>query len=117
MAAKDLAKKERTSLRALVERGLTFQLADDLATRNDATLAPLIDRLIKERHRRLESGLRTMIARSAYEVIRTQYVLLNFITEAGIPPAKVSEWHKQGWRYAVKEFKRQALLDGDEDEG
>lgn len=92
-------------------------MADDVASRNDATLAPIIDRLIQERHRRLEGGLRTMIARVAYEVIRSQYVLLNFITDAGIPPAKVSEWHKQGWRYAVKEFKRQSLLDGDEEEG
>lgn len=107
---------ERTSIRALVERGLAFQTSDNLASRTDSNLAPIIDRLIQERHRRLESGLRTMIARTAYEVIRTQYVLLNFLTEAGIQSAKVSDWHKQGWRYAVKEFKRQALLDGEEDE-
>jgi len=113
---KELAKQERSSIRALVEQGLTIQLTGNAARSNDADLAPIIDRVIQERHRKLEAGLRTIIAITGYEVLRTQYVLNNFLAEAGISPGLVDKWHEQGYQFAIKEFKRRRRSDVDDDD-
>lgn len=105
--AKELAQRQRTTFRELVEQGLSLQVEADTAGHSDSTLAPLIERILLERHRRLEAGLRTMMARVAYELLRSQYVWFNFMAEAGVQPSKVSRWHEEGWGFAVKEFKRQ----------
>lgn len=71
----------------------------------------MVDRVVQERHQRLEAGLRTMIARVAHEVLRSQFVWLNFVTEAGVSASKVDTWYDQGWQYAVREFRRQRRKD------
>lgn len=114
-ATKELAQRQRCSIRSLIEKGLMMQLVDDAAQRTDADLAPLIDRVLQDRHKRLEAGLRAMMARVGYEVLRTQYIWLNFLTEAGISPGKVETWREQGWQYAVKEFKRQPKPEVDDE--
>ncbi|MFZ5823454.1 MAG: hypothetical protein ACOY94_03805 [Bacillota bacterium] len=99
----------------MLEQAMLNQLAEDSVQQTERTWLPEIDRVIQERHRRLEAGLRTMMARAAYEVLRTQYIWLNFLTEAGIPPGKVETWREQGWTYAIKEFKRQPKAEMDDD--
>ncbi len=111
-----LAKRRRTHIKALVEEGLTRLLAEEVANHTDQALAPEIDRVLQERHKRMEASLRSMIARSALEVLRSQYIWLNFVTEAGVSPGKVETWREQGWHYAVKEFKRQPRSDQIDDD-
>lgn len=105
------AQEDNATMRAVVERALKAYLTERVVHQNDAHLAPLVDRLIQDRHQRLEAGLRTMIARVAHEVLRTQFVWLNFVTEAGVPASKVDSWYDQGWHYAVREFRRQRRKD------
>lgn len=110
-AVKAHARQDRSTIRSVVERALGAYLLEATARQMDAQLAPVVDRLLQERHQRLESGLRTMIARVAHEVLRTQFVWLNFVTEAGVPPSKVDSWYDQGWHYAIREFRRQRRKD------
>lgn len=107
LAARQLANLQGTTLRDVIERGLALQVTEETVLTQDQTLGPLIDQVLQERHMKLEKGLRSMIARVGYEVLRTKYVLLNFLDEANVPADKIDEWHKQGWQYAVKEFRRQ----------
>lgn len=108
---KTRARQDKATMRAVVERALKAYLTEQSAHQNDAHLAPLVDRLIQDRHQRLEAGLRTMIARVAHEVLRSQFVWLNFVSEAGVPASKVDSWYDQGWHYAVREFRRQRRKD------
>lgn len=107
----DIAKRRRSHVQTLVEQALLQILVMDTTKTTDADLAPIIDRVIQERHRKLEAGLRTIIAITGYEVLRTQYVLNNFLTEAGISPGLVDKWHEQGYQFAIKEFKRRQRAD------
>jgi len=107
LQAADLARSKGLTMRALIEKALRNLLAEEAADRTERTYLPEIDRVLQERHKRMEASLRSMIARSALEVLRSQYIWLNFVTEAGVSPGKVETWREQGWLYAVKEFKRQ----------
>lgn len=100
-----VAERKGISKRALIEEALRLYLQDDAAARVDTQLAPLINRVLHDQHQLLGKGLRTLIVRVGHEIIRTQFVLLNFMSTAGIPTSKVDTWREDGWRYAVKEFK------------
>jgi predicted transcriptional regulator len=110
-----LAKRRGVSVQRLIEQSMLAVLAEETAHQIEQTLLPEIDRVLQDRHKRLEAGLRTMMARVGYEVLRTQYIWLNFLTEAGVSPGKVETWREQGWNYAVKEFKRQPKPEMDDD--
>ncbi len=99
-----------------MEKALRNLLAEEAADRTERTYLPEIERVLQERHKRMEASLRSMIARSALEVLRSQYIWLNFVTEAGVSPGKVETWREQGWHYAVKEFKRQPRSDQIDDD-
>lgn len=88
-----------------MEEALRFYLMTDAAGRNDSQFAPLVNRLIQDQHQALGKGLRTLIVRLGHEIIRTQFVLFNFMTNAGISPGKVETWREDGWRYAVRELR------------
>jgi hypothetical protein len=111
-----LAKRRSTTVRTVIEEALRTELLTDAAGRTDGELAPLIDRLLLDRHRRLEGGLRSMIARVAYEVLRTQYILLHFIVTAGVAEARVDKWREDGWLFAVREFKNQPKTEVEREE-
>lgn len=106
-----LAKRRGVSVNYLLETAIQNTLAEESAERTERAYLPEINRVLQERHQRMESSLRSMIARVALEVLRSQYVWLNFVTEAGVSHGKVETWREQGWHYAVKEFKRQPRVD------
>lgn len=103
---RELARRKDAQICEVIELALQRVLLEDSAARNDATLAPLMDRLIETRHKSLEGGLRTMIARLAHENLTIQYILCNFLVEASIPPSKVEKWRVDGRKFAIHEFRR-----------
>jgi len=114
---RDLSETRATPMRDLLEQALRRILVEEAASRNEADLAPLVDKVLRDRNRRLETGLRTMMARIGFEVLRSHFVLMNFITEAGIQPSRVNTWHEQGWQYAIKEFRQTPEPDDQEEVG
>lgn len=105
---RSMAKRRRVTQQSLVNEALRAYVLADAANHNDAELAPLISRLIENQHRALGSGFRSLLVRLGYELLRTEYVLYEFITHAGIPGSKVATWREEGWRFAVKEFRQKA---------
>lgn len=103
---KETARRYGVTQRAVIEEALRFYLSADAAARTDEQLAPIINRVVQDQHQVLGKGLRTLIVRIGHEIMRTQFVLLNFMAAAGIPESKVDKWHSDGWRYAVREFKQ-----------
>lgn len=101
-----LARKRRTSIQALLERALHEILMADTASRADANVAPIVNRVLHDRHRSLEKGLRKLIAVVGHEVLRSQYLLCEFFTEAGIKPSRIATWREEGYRFATKELQR-----------
>lgn len=102
---REAARRNGVTQRAVIEEALRLYLAAEEAARTDGHLAPLINRVIHDQHQVLGKGLRSLLARIGQEIIRTQYVLLNFMAAAGIPETKIETWRSDGWRYAVREFK------------
>jgi hypothetical protein len=112
-----LAKRKDAQICEVAELAFSRYLQEDTAARTDATMAPLIDRMIETRHKGLEGGLRSMIARLAFETLTLQYILCNFLVEANIPASKVERWRTDGRKFAVQEFRRKPReLDEDEDD-
>ncbi|HEY3366093.1 MAG TPA: hypothetical protein VGK74_13635, partial [Symbiobacteriaceae bacterium] len=101
-----IAARRDTTQRALIEEAVRTYVMADTAGQNDADLAPLISRLIQDQHITLGKGFRSLQVRLGYEVIRMQYVLYEFMTQAGIPGSQIATWREEGWRFAVKEFRR-----------
>jgi hypothetical protein len=103
---RSISQRKGVTQQYLVDEALRLYVLADAASRNDAELAPLISRLIQDQHRTLGKGVRSLLVRLGYEVIRMQYVLYEFMTQAGIPGSKVATWREEGWRFAVKEFRQ-----------
>lgn len=103
---RETARRYGVSQRAVIEEALRFYLAAETTARNDGQIAPLINRVIQDQHQTLGKGLRTLIVRLGHEIIRTQFVLYNFMASAGIPESRVETWREDGWRYAVRELKQ-----------
>lgn len=101
-----LAKRKKAKICDVVELALRRHLMEETATREDAALAPLVGRVIETQHKKLEGGLRTMIARLAHENLAIQYILCNFMVEASVPTAKVERWRTDGKKFAIQEFRR-----------
>jgi hypothetical protein len=101
-----MAKRRGTTQRALIEEAIRMLVVADSAAQNDADLAPLISNLIQDQHRVLGKGFRSLMVRVGYEVVRMQYVLYEFMTQAGIPGSKIATWREEGWRFAVREFRQ-----------
>ena len=112
-AIREIAKRQGRSQRAVIEEVIRLYVLADAAERNDATMAPLIYRLLQEQHHQLGKGFRSLMVRVGHEVMRTQFVLYNFMVTAGMGEAQVERWREDGWRYATKEFK-QRPLEGEE---
>jgi hypothetical protein len=102
---REVAHRRGTTQRALIEEALRAYLTEDAANRTDGQLAPLINRVIEDHHQLLGKSLRALIVRLGHEIMRTQFVLYNFMSTAGIPEGRVETWREDGWRYAVREFK------------
>ncbi|HYF90935.1 MAG TPA: hypothetical protein VD969_01680 [Symbiobacteriaceae bacterium] len=103
---RETAKRKKARICQVTELALLRYLQEDEAGKTDAHLAPLIDRVIQTRLTHLEGGLRTMIARLAHENLAIMYVVCNFIVEANVPPGKVEKWRKDGYKFAVQEFRK-----------
>lgn len=101
-----LAKRKSAKICDLIELAMRRLLLEDTAARQDAILAPLVGRVIETHHKKLEGGLRTMIARLAHENLAIQYILCNFLVEANIPASKVERWRTDGQKFAIQEFRR-----------
>lgn len=116
---RDLARRKDAQICEIVDLALRRVALEDTAVRTDSQMAPLVDRMIETRLKSLEGGLRTMIARLAYENLTHMYVFLNFLVEASIPAAKVEKWRTDGRKFAIHEFRRKPpeLKDDPEDEG
>jgi hypothetical protein len=104
---REVAKRKKARVCDVAELAFQRYLQEDTANRTDALMAPVIDRVIETRLKRLEGGLRTMIARLAYENLTLQYILCNFLVEASIPAAKVEKWRQDGRKFANQEYRRQ----------
>jgi hypothetical protein len=91
--------------RAIIEEALRQFLLADAAAQSDTQVAPLINRVIADHHQMLGKSLRTLIVRLGHEMMRTQFVLYNFMAAAGIPEGRVESWREDGWRWATREFK------------
>jgi hypothetical protein len=61
--------------------------------------------VIEDRLHQVEYGLRRLIAVVGMEALRTQFVLLNFLVDAGVPKERVDAWREQGHEYAVRQLK------------
>jgi hypothetical protein len=110
---REVARQWGVTQRAVIEDALRYYLAAETATRTDADLAPLINRLIQDQHQTLGKGLRSLTVRVGHEIIRTQYILMNFMAKVGMPESTVDKWHSDGWRYAVREFKLKPDTEGE----
>lgn len=97
-----VARERGTTITALVCEGLSSQVREATALRNDAEMAPVINRLIQHA---LKSH-RTLTVRIGYEVLRQQFVLWNFLVTAGISEKEIAKWGEEGWEWAVKQFRQ-----------
>ena len=100
-----VAKRQETTVTELINRAIAQALTEDAAKQEDATLGPLVEEVLKDRHGRLEAGLRTMLARVAHEVLRNQFLLCSFFDSVGVKPSQITTWRTQGYQWAVKDFR------------
>jgi hypothetical protein len=101
-----MARRDETTITEVINRALFREIQQDTATHEDASIAPVIEQLLKDRHGRLETGLRNFIARVAHEVLRNQYILCTFLNTAGVKPDQLRGWRTDGYKWAVKELRQ-----------
>ncbi|HYG58679.1 MAG TPA: hypothetical protein VD902_11535 [Symbiobacteriaceae bacterium] len=81
------------------------------ADQAEAEIAPLLSEIVTGTVRSHATGQRRMTVRLAYEVLRLQYVLCEFMVQAGISAGHIETWRSDGWTWAVKVFKQQPAVD------
>jgi hypothetical protein len=94
---------------------LTSEVQTDSAQRNAHLLETLLSTTIEDRLQQVEYGLRRLIAVVGMEALRTQFVLLNFLVDAGIPKERVDAWREQGHEYAVRQLKNRTKQKANDD--
>jgi hypothetical protein len=112
-AIREIARRQGRSQRAVIEEALQAYVLADTAGRTDSTMAPLIHQMLQDQHHTLGKGFRSVMVRVGHEMMRTQYVLYNFMVMAGMTEAQVERWREDGWRYAIKEFKQRPAEGGE----
>lgn len=98
----------------LVNRAIQEFVRRKTLERDEANVVPAIRLALEEVLEKHEKRIVSLLVRNGMEILRLQYVLFNFVTEAGLPPGKVEGWRESGWKFAVKEYRRRPIPD-DED--
>jgi hypothetical protein len=102
---KKLAESRGTTFRMVVESALGREVQEDATQRNVQMLEGLLRTVLEDRLQQVEYGLRRLIAVVGLESLRTQFILLNFLVDAGVPAEKVDAWRESGHEYAVRQLK------------
>lgn len=112
---KRLAERRQTTVRALLEGAVTDMLRQDAVERQEAAMAPVIQQVLADQLQPMRRGLHSLNAKVGHEVLRSQYLLIQFLlcllapSEEDRPAAEkvVWSWFEDGWSYAVKQLKKQ----------
>lgn len=110
-----LAERRGTTLQDLILDAISNELREDAAKRTADLLRASLHEVMEDRLQQVEYGLRRLIAVVGMEALRTQFVLLNFLVDAGIPKERVDAWREQGHEYAVRQLKNRTKQKASDD--
>jgi predicted transcriptional regulator len=99
----------------VVNRALEEYIQREILQSDESHVAGILARTIEEALVKTGNRWGTLMVRNGLESLRLEYVLFNFLVEAGIPTGKVEKWRTDGWKYAVQEYKRRRA-EGEEDD-
>jgi predicted transcriptional regulator len=112
-----LARRRGSTRSDVVNQALREFIERQLLETEESQVAGRVAHAVEDGLERVNQRWSTLLVRNGMEALRLQYVLFNFLNEAGIPPSKIEKWREQGWNYAVQEYRRkpQHTLDEEDD--
>jgi predicted transcriptional regulator len=101
-----LAQRWRATRSEVVNKALSEFIQRQLLEDEESQVAGKVANAVQDALERVNQRWSTLLVRNGMEALRLQYVMFNFLNEAGISPSKIEKWREQGWNYAVQEYKR-----------
>lgn len=101
-----LAQRWGATRSEVVNRALSEFIQRQLLESEESQVASKVAHAVEDGLERVNRRWATLLVRNGMEALRTQYVLFNFLKEAGIPPSQIEKWRNEGWNFAIKEYKR-----------
>lgn len=104
------AKATGMSQNAFMEEALRRHVQDITALQTEQILAPLLSEVTARTNQVIRThgaSQRKLTVRVAYEVLRLQYVVCEFLIRAGMTPGEVQTLLTDGWAWGAKVFKAQ----------